>query len=954
MSSRLITQVADHQLQIALIGQPSPLVEEIVHYCERQEFRVQRFTFDDVKKLTKVTEETEWYKVILVAEVTTHFSETGFETTFAQWQKNSPRQRIALITFPTLIDSAMPEYHQWATVSVAAKKVLQQISTVSSTLLIGQDVVTGEMWEPFQAISNAENSIELRNPELVLYPQPYLQFWQFCKQRFFNPQQGSVLYRGAAHPTEVIIREYQRQLRATPERAMLTAVSLPASPLPLPLTADQTITTELAALPDIVRPLVHQNNQVAKKASLPKPVLQPPKKLSSQFPLLVMDPSTEDQNSIAKSPQPANESTQSTNQELVEKVQAVFSEQRSQEKLDSVKAIAQAQNKATGKKKHRQWLFTTAIGFVSLGGLVIAAMGFYFISAFLLRQGFWSALQVFEQEKPTQVQLANGFIQQSSLVTRQTSLYSAFLPAVLLGSVPTWAEISDKMIVVHQEYETFAQTLGESVAAVVNPGLVIAPSPLRVAERYQATTTLSVLVEQLEQNTFSSERQQLLATYKNWLQSHGSELVAYQRLQPVLSQIVGSEQPRKYAVVFQNDQELRPTGGFIQSVGILTFGNGQLINAQTYGVYALDNQLKAHVTPPTEVTQLLGEESWFLRDSNWNPDFPKAASNMQWFIEHETAHKLDGVVTVTGPALAAILEAVGPVELPEYNEVITHRNLAERLEFHSEVQLTNQETTREYTELLLQRIFQKIQSLTPENGQALVAALQTQLHQKNMLLYLKDSGEQSTIQALGWSGKLLLPDCPSQLAASGKCLVDTLAVVDANIGVNKANYHLKRTEEHRVSLSETKATHTHTLTFNNTSQSNAWPQGAYNAYTRFYLPQNAQLQEVLLNDQVISDDKIVKTTYDIFSVVGVVSQTPTQKQTTLTIKYSTPLPQENKWAYAFFYQKQAGVPLALSAVEMTHSSTLTPKLIAPQAQVQLGAITFTNFEDDHVFVGVAF
>ena len=67
--------------------------------------------------------------------------------------------------------------------------------------------------------------------------------------------------------------------------------------------------------------------------------------------------------------------------------------------------------------------------------------------------------------------------------------------------------------------------------------------------------------------------------------------------------------------------ELRPTGGFIGSYAIMTFDKGRLAEIVVNDVYTADGQLKGHVDPPEPIRKYLGEGGWFLRDSNWDPDF---------------------------------------------------------------------------------------------------------------------------------------------------------------------------------------------------------------------------------------------------------------------------------------------------------------------------------------------
>jgi hypothetical protein len=87
-------------------------------------------------------------------------------------------------------------------------------------------------------------------------------------------------------------------------------------------------------------------------------------------------------------------------------------------------------------------------------------------------------------------------------------------------------------------------------------------------------------------------------------------------------EVIGLGGRRKYAVLFQNNMELRATGGFIGSLAILSFENGKLYDMPIFDVYDADGQLKGR-RPPAR-SDILGEANWYLRDSNFDPDFPRA------------------------------------------------------------------------------------------------------------------------------------------------------------------------------------------------------------------------------------------------------------------------------------------------------------------------------------------
>ena len=123
--------------------------------------------------------------------------------------------------------------------------------------------------------------------------------------------------------------------------------------------------------------------------------------------------------------------------------------------------------------------------------------------------------------------------------------------------------------------------------------------------------------------------------------------------------------------------ELRPTGGFIGSFGLITFDGGRLSDLTVNDVYTADGQLNGHVEPPLPIKNYLGEASWWLRDSNWDPDFPTSAKRAEWFLDKELGKKVDGVIATDLYPIKEILKVTGSVFLSDYNSTITSENLYE-------------------------------------------------------------------------------------------------------------------------------------------------------------------------------------------------------------------------------------------------------------------------------------
>ncbi|MBI3887467.1 DUF4012 domain-containing protein, partial [Candidatus Microgenomates bacterium] len=153
----------------------------------------------------------------------------------------------------------------------------------------------------------------------------------------------------------------------------------------------------------------------------------------------------------------------------------------------------------------------------------------------------------------------------------------------------------------------------------------------------------------------------------------------------VLPEIFPKTGKRTYLLVFQNSAELRPSGGFIGSYGLLNIDNGKLSSWEIQDVYTADGQLKGYVPPPDELLHFFNQQSWYLRDSNWSPDFPLTAKRIIWFFEKETGQQVDGVIAVNLGAAQKIIKAIGPLNLTDLNQTVSGEDFFQKAEYSSEI-----------------------------------------------------------------------------------------------------------------------------------------------------------------------------------------------------------------------------------------------------------------------------
>ena len=141
-----------------------------------------------------------------------------------------------------------------------------------------------------------------------------------------------------------------------------------------------------------------------------------------------------------------------------------------------------------------------------------------------------------------------------------------------------------------------------------------------------------------------------------------------------LPAIFGWNEPRRYLVLTQDPAELRPTGGFIGSYGIIVFDRGSMTDHRFEDVVPLDYPWDyPRIEPPQQLADyLLGaQQPWQFADANWSPDFPTSARDaLQLYTNESGDAEIDGVIGITTYTIDEILKVTGPVEVPDYDVTI--------------------------------------------------------------------------------------------------------------------------------------------------------------------------------------------------------------------------------------------------------------------------------------------
>jgi hypothetical protein len=384
--------------------------------------------------------------------------------------------------------------------------------------------------------------------------------------------------------------------------------------------------------------------------------------------------------------------------------------------------------------------------------------------------------------------------------------------------------------------------------------------------------------------------------------------------------IAGFKEPRTYLVLLQNSMELRATGGFIGSVALASFADGRLTNLDVQDVYTFDGQLKGHVDPPTPLKDLMGEEHWYLRDSNWDPDFKAAGAQAAWFYQKETGTTVDGVIAISTPFITDLLKATGPIELTDYKDRISAENFYGKSIYYTQNDFFPGSTQKkDFLGSLSRGLLAQITTGKNVNMTKLFGAITTAIAGHDLVTEFPDSALESLVEHYGWAGRV-----PPEVGCVGTdtrtCVFDPFISVEANLGVNKVNYFVTRTLTRTIRIHDD-GTRTETATIAIRNGSGQKDKNLpYISYIRFVLPPGTSVEEISIDGAPVrsrSGKGLPVLPYIETSTVssgwiaaGVAFEIPASAEKQLTITLTDPTPLQFGKSGAIlepFIQKQAGV-----------------------------------------------
>jgi hypothetical protein len=362
----------------------------------------------------------------------------------------------------------------------------------------------------------------------------------------------------------------------------------------------------------------------------------------------------------------------------------------------------------------------------------------------------------------------------------------------------------------------------------------------------------------------------------------------------IVPKITQSDEEKSFLVLFQNNMELRPGGGFIGAFGVLKTQGEQVKEIQVHDTNVFDERISTGIEPPYPMGEMLKIGNWEMRDSNWSPDFPTNAEKAEELYKLQGGQEsFDGVAAISTEVLLSFLEAVGPVELEGYPGEYNSENAVLKLEYQVEKGYKEQNIEkgkRKYVmKELAEEILRRTQNLTWREKKDLLLSIENHLDNKDIMVYFKDSQLQEKISRLNWSGEV-----------DEDFEKDYLMMVDANLGALKTDLHIKRSFDYTVDFSKEQPQAVLNIHYENTARARDWMTSDYRSYLRVYVPDESWLTNTEEVGAVRFGQDLGKKFF------GVLVNVPINSQKTITFKYDLPenISKEN---YNLKIQKQSGI-----------------------------------------------
>lgn len=335
----------------------------------------------------------------------------------------------------------------------------------------------------------------------------------------------------------------------------------------------------------------------------------------------------------------------------------------------------------------------------------------------------------------------------------------------------------------------------------------------------------------------------------------------------ILEELVGIGGTRQWLVLYMNNNELRPGGGFIGVYGLLQMEDGEIIDFAVDDSYAADvfvTGVDSYAPrPPEPLERHLGVDKWYFRDANWSPDFADSAETavqllrQQYSVGGQPVPEFRGVIGLTPTVAKRLLEYLGPVTVDGLT--FTSENVDQLLQFEVQFNFENRGLTVDERKQIVSRltevVLDRLTSLPIAEYPNLFGIALDSFEDKQLAMYAYDADTQAAIRGAGWSAEI-----------DYEIGEDAFLIADANLAALKTDPVVDREISYKIEkvdgeyLGTLSMRYIHRGSFTNTVT-------RYRTYTRFFVPLGSEFVsgEGALAGDVLENPSAAAGNFDVLT-----------------------------------------------------------------------------------------
>jgi len=387
--------------------------------------------------------------------------------------------------------------------------------------------------------------------------------------------------------------------------------------------------------------------------------------------------------------------------------------------------------------------------------------------------------------------------------------------------------------------------------------------------------------------------------------------------QPILSKIswlLGKDSPRKYLMIFQNDGELRPSGGFWTAYSTLVVKNGKVTPGNASNIYDLDDKIASKIPAPRLIKSYHINVPYLnLRDSNLSPDFPTDA---KIFLDKYTKatgskDKFDAVIAIDTNIMVDMVKILGKLD----TRVGTFTSEPDKRCYGCPSIIYDLEwiagRPRNYIEKNRKDFMNPLMSSLLANAMGsektkvapLVETVLKNINQKHIIIYFPDEEMQKIGNLANITGKIV--DIEKN--------IDYFHLNDANFASAKSNIFITQKIKHDITIKDSIVEHKISVTYTNPAPASncnlekgdlCLNAARYRDLFRFYVPINSKLIKMTGSEiEAIQYEELNKQVFEGF--YGNKYALNAQSSIKTSIQYTSGVTINNS-TYILLLQKQPG------------------------------------------------